>query len=176
MASSFKKRDKWHMLKLGAEFDRTSVPIYEAAARGKCIPLLKTLYTSNCQNNCAYCLFRAQRKCTRITWNPQKLANVTMHLWKERKIRGLFLTSSIIKDPDYITEKQVEPLQTLRSKGYTGYIHMRIMPGASKHLIKQAAELSDRIGINLEASNKQIFSEICADKGGFKEAVLKRME
>jgi len=50
------------------------------------------------------------------------------------------------------------------------------MPGASKHLIKQAAELSDRIGINLEAPNKQIFSEICADKDGCREAVLKRME
>ncbi|MDH5447604.1 MAG: radical SAM protein [Candidatus Bathyarchaeota archaeon] len=176
MTSPFKKRDKWHMLKLGAEFDHTSIPIYEAAARGKCTPLLKTLYTSSCQNNCKYCIFRAQRNCTRMTWQPQKLAKVTMHLWKERKICGLFLTSSITKDPDYITEKQLETLQILRNNGYTGYIHLRIMPGTSKHLIKQAAELSDRIGINLEAPNKEVFSELCSDKGGFKEAILKRME
>jgi len=111
-----------------------------------------------------------------MTWQPQKLAKVTMHLWKERKICGLFLTSSITKDPDYITEKQLETLQILRNNGYTGYIHLRIMPGTSKHLIKQAAELSDRIGINLEAPNKEVFSELCSDKGGFKEAILKRME
>jgi predicted DNA-binding helix-hairpin-helix protein len=164
------------MLKLGAEFDRTSVPIFEAAARGKCTPLLKTLYTSNCQNNCNYCIFRAQRKGTRMTWKPEKLAKVTIHLWKERKICGLFLTSSITKDPDYITEKQLETIQTLRKSGYSGYIHLRIMPGTSKHLIKQAAELSDRIGINLEAPNRQLFTELCSDKGGFKEAILKRMD
>ena len=111
-----------------------------------------------------------------MTWQPQKLAKVTMHLWKERKICGLFLTSSITKDPDHITVKQLETLQILRKTGYTGYIHLRIMPGTSKHLIKQAAELSDRIGINLEAPNKQLFSELCSDKGGFKEAILKRME
>jgi predicted DNA-binding helix-hairpin-helix protein len=176
MTSVFKKRDKWHMLKLGAGFDRTSVPIYEAAARGKCTSLLKTLYTSNCQNNCKYCFFQAQRKCTRMTWEPRKLAEVTIHLWKERKICGLFLTSSITKDPDYITQKQLETLQILRNSGYTGYVHLRIMPGTSKHLIQQAAELSDRIGINLEAPNREVFSELCQDKGGFGEAVLKRMD
>ena len=164
------------MLNLGTEFDRTSVPIYEAAARGKCTPLLKTLYTNHCQNNCKYCFFRAQRKCTRMTWDSPKLAEVTMHLWKERKICGLFLTSSITKDPDYITEKQLETLQILRKNGYSGYIHLRIMPGTSKYLIKQAAKLSDRIGINLETPNKQFFNELCSDKGGFKEAILKRME
>lgn len=176
MANPFKKRDKWHTLKLGVEFDRTSVPIYEAAARGKCTPLLKTLYTNNCQNNCKYCFFQAQRKCERNTWEPQKLAKVTTHLWREGKICGLFLSSSIAKDPDHTTEKQLETLQILRSSGYIGYIHLRIMPGTSKHLIKQAAELSDRIGINLEAPNKEVFSELCSDKGGFKEAILKRME
>ena len=141
VTSSFKRRDKWHTLKLGAEFDRTSVPIYEAAARGKCTPLLKTLYTNHCKNNCRYCIFRAPQNLTRTTWEPQKLAKVTMHLWKERKICGLFLSSSITRDPDYITEKQLETLQSLRKNGYTGYIHLRVMPGTSKHLIKQAAKL-----------------------------------
>ncbi len=164
------------MHKLGAEFDRTAVPIYEAAARGKCTPLLKTLYTNQCQNNCKHCIFQAQRYSKRATWNTQKPAKAAIHLWKEGKICGLFLTSSITKDPDYITEKQLETLQTLRNNGYTGYIHMRIMPGTSRYLIKQAAELSDRIGINLEAPNKELFSELCEDKGGFKEAILKRMD
>jgi len=170
------KRDKWHFLRLGARWDRTVVPIYETAARGRCVPLLKTLLTSHCQNECAYCSFRAGRKCVRETWEPTKLAEVTLHLWKERKIMGLFLSSSVFKDPDYITEKQLEVLRTLRKSGYTGYVHLRIMPGVSRSYLHEAIELSDRVGVNLEAPNKEIYDEICPDKGGFEEAILKRLE
>jgi predicted DNA-binding helix-hairpin-helix protein len=104
------------------------------------------------------------------------LAEVTLHLWKERKITGLFLSSSVLKDPDYITEKQLQVLRTLRKSGYTGYIHLRIMPGVSRSYLREAIELSDRVGVNLEAPNKEIYNEICPDKGGFKEAILKRLE
>jgi len=170
-----RQRDKWHLLQLGADWDRTAVPIYEAAARGKCVPLLKTLFSSQCRNECAYCHFRAGRKCQRMTWETRKLADVTMHLWRERKICGLFLSSSISRDPDDVTELQLEVLRTLRAIGYTGYIHLRLMPGVSHHYIKEAVELADRVGVNLEAPNKDVFDELCPNKGGFKEAVLKRL-
>jgi predicted DNA-binding helix-hairpin-helix protein len=98
-----------------------------------------------------------------------------MQLWKERKIAGLFLSSSISKDPDHVTELQLEVLRSLRSRGYSGYIHLRIMPGVSFHFIREAVELADRIGINLEAPSKDIFSELCPDKGGFREAIIKRL-
>ncbi len=176
MSKRLPRRDKWHFLRLGSRWDRTAVPIYETAARGKCVPLLKTLVTSHCQNECTYCSFRARRKCIRETWEPEKLAAVTLHLWKERKIMGLFLSSSVLKDPDYITEKQLQVLRTLRRSGYTGYIHLRIMPGVSRSYLREATELSDRVGVNLEAPNKEIYNEICPDKGGFKEAIMKRLE
>jgi len=171
-----KRRDKWRLLTLGARWDRSTVPIYEAAARGKCVPLLKTLLTTHCRNECKYCAFQASRRCPRTRWEPEKLAKITMHLWRERKIRGLFLSSSVSKDADEVTERQLDVLRKLRDDGYKGYIHLRLMPGVSKHFIREAVELADRVGVNLEAPNKAIFSEICPDKGGFREAILKRLE
>lgn len=171
-----RKRDKWHLLRLGARWDRGVVPIYEASARGRCVPLLKTLLTSHCSNECAYCAFRAGRRCPREIWEPKSLAELTMHLWREGKIMGLFLSSSVLGDPDYVTEKQLEVLRSLRGMGYPGYIHLRVMPGSSRHHIREAAELADRLGVNLEAPNREIFDELCPDKGGFREAILKRLE
>jgi predicted DNA-binding helix-hairpin-helix protein len=163
------------MLNLGAEWDHTAVPIYESAARGKCVPLLKTLLSSNCKNDCAYCTFRAGRKVQRITWETEKLADVTMHLWQQRKICGLFLSSSVSNDPDMVTEQQLETLRILRKRGYTGYVHLRLMPGVSHYYVKEAVELADRVGINLEATNQDDFDELCPNKGGFNEAILKRL-
>jgi predicted DNA-binding helix-hairpin-helix protein len=89
---------------------------------------------------------------------------------------GLFLSSSVLGDPDYITEKQLEVLRILRKTEYTGYIHLRVMPGVSRNYITEAVELADRVGINLDAPNREIFSDLCPDKGGFKEAILKRLD
>jgi len=89
---------------------------------------------------------------------------------------GLFLSSSVFKDPDFITEQQLEVLRILRKMGYPGYVHLRFMPGLSQNHIREAVELADRVGVNLEAPNKDVFDELCPDKGGFKEAVLKRLK
>jgi len=171
-----RRRDKWHFLRMGADWDRTTVPIYGAAARGKCVPLLKTLLTSNCKNECAYCTFRTGRSTQRMTWEPRKLAEITVHLWKQRKICGLFLSSSVFQDPDRVTESQFEVLRILRSMGFSGYIHLRLMPGISNRYVREAVELVDRIGINIEAPNKDVFDELCPNKGGFREAILKRLD
>jgi predicted DNA-binding helix-hairpin-helix protein len=98
-----------------------------------------------------------------------------MHLWRERKITGLFLTSSVLRDPDLVTERQLTVLRKLRSRGFTGYIHLRLMPGVSKYYVREAVELSDRLGVNLEAPTSEIFSDLCPNKGHFKEAILKRL-
>jgi len=110
-----------------------------------------------------------------MVWEPQKLAQVTMHLWRERKISGLFLSSSVFKDPDHVTEGQLEVLRVLRRVGFQGYIHLRLMPGTSFHFVREAVELADRVGVNLEAPNKVVFDELCPDKGGFNESILKRL-
>jgi len=98
-----------------------------------------------------------------------------MHLWREGKIMGLFLSSSVFKDPDYVTEQQLEVLRALRKMGYPGYVHLRLMPGVSQRYLREAVELADRVGVNLEAPNKEVFNELCPDKGGFEEAILKRL-
>jgi predicted DNA-binding helix-hairpin-helix protein len=108
-------------------------------------------------------------------WEPEKLAELTIQLWREGKIAGLFLSSSVSKNPDHVTEMQLEVLRVLRENGYSGYIHLRIMPGVSFHFIREAVELADRVGVNLEAPNGDAFSELCPDKGGFKDAIIKRL-
>ena len=169
-------QDKWRFLSLGAHWDRSIVPIYEATAGRETVPLLKTLLTNNCRNDCLYCAFRAGRRCPRESWKTDELAKVTMYLWNEGRITGLFLSSSVSKDPDYIIERELSVVRTLRGFGYTGYVHLRMMPGVSRHYIREAVELADRVGVNLEAPNPYLFSELCPDKGGFEEAIIKRLE
>jgi len=110
-----------------------------------------------------------------MTWEPRKLAEITKRLWEEGKIMGLFLSSSVFKDSDFVTERQLETVRVLRNMGYTGYIHLRLMPDVDRHYIREAIELADRVGVNLEAPNKEVFSELCPDKGGFEESVCKRL-
>jgi len=111
-----------------------------------------------------------------MMWEPRKLAGITKRLWEERKIMGLFLGSSVSKDSDFVTERQLETVRTLRDMRYTGYIHLRLMPDVDRHYIREAIEVADRVGVNLEAPNKEVFSELCPDKGGFEESVRKRLE
>ncbi len=111
-----------------------------------------------------------------MTWEPRKLAEITKNLWEEGKIMGFFLSSSVFKDSDFVTERQLETVRALRNTGYTGYVHLRLMPDVGQHYIREVIELADRVGVNLEAPNKEVFSELCPDKGGFEESVLKRLE
>ena len=166
---------RWRLLRLGARWDRCVAPVYEASGRGGHVPLLKTLLTNVCRHECAYCGLRAGRGRAPLSWKPEKLVEVTLHLWRTGRIAGLFLSSSIPGDPDRVVERQLDVLKGLRSRGFTGYIHLKLMPGVSRHLISEAVELADRVGVNLEAPDPNIFSEICPDKGGFGEAVLKRL-
>ncbi len=99
-----------------------------------------------------------------------------MRLWRKGKIIGLFLTSSVYRDPDYTTERQLDTLRRLRSLGFTGYIHLRIMPGVSRYFIREAVELADRVGVNLEAPTPEAFEDLCPSKGDYKGDVIKRLK
>ncbi len=167
---------KWKLLVLASRWDRCYVPIYEASAGGRRVRLLKTLMTNKCRNECLYCAFRCSSARVKMAWRPEKLASIALRLWREGKIEGVFLSSSIPKDPDSSVELELETARLLRSMGFTGYIHLRLMPGTSRHLIREAVELADRTGVNLEAPDEDLFRELCPDKGSFRTDVLKRLE
>jgi len=174
MGHFFRRSRKWRLISL-CRWDRASAPIYEASSRGGGIPLLKTLLTNHCVNECRYCGVRAG-SLGGERWRPDKLALVAYTLWKDGLIKGVFLSSAMEGDPDDVVERELMVVEELRSMGYTGYVHLRLMPGVSRSLIREAIKLVDRVGVNLEAPRSDIFSEICPDKGDFEQDVFRRLE
>ncbi|MCS7364656.1 MAG: radical SAM protein [archaeon GB-1867-035] len=167
---------KWRYLTVQARWDKCRVPIYMASAKRKRIPLLKTLFSSYCINECKYCALRRGRKTIRAKWTVEELVNVTLNLWRKGKIKGIFLSSSIHKDPESTVQKQLEVVEELRKRGFKGYIHLRLMPGTPRQLIKYAVRMVDRIGINMEAPRKDIFTEVCPDKGDYWKDIMQRLK
>lgn len=168
------KRNKWRFLTVAAGHDKVEVPIFESAGRGCKVPLLKTLMSSYCQNNCKFCAFRAERRARRERWQPEQLADVTMKVWRQRRIRGLFLSSSVDKDPNQMVAEQIETARLLRTRGFTDYIHLRIMPGANYDLIKQSVQLADRVGINIEFPSAGHYDDMKLFLD-FKQDIIKRI-
>lgn len=169
------KREKFRRLSLGSTYDQHTVPIFHASCGGnKCKPLLKTLMTSHCMNDCKFCPFRAERRVKRDKWEPKELANVAVKLWKMRKIEGVFLSSSVQRDPDYVFEKQLEATQEMRKLGFTEYVHLKVMPGTSRDLIKQSVQIADRVGINIELPTKDHYEDMKLFLH-FKQDILRRL-
>jgi len=121
---------------------------------GKRISLLKTLLTSACESNCFYCPFRAGRDFRRATFKPDELASTFMRLHYAGAAQGIFLSSGIIGGGVRTQSLLIDSAEILRSKlGYTGYLHLKIMPGAEFEQVRHAMHLADRVSINLEAPN-----------------------
>lgn len=154
------KRQKWFNLTVSCGYDKHTVPIFRACAGSRIAPLFKTLLSSYCKNDCKFCAMRYERRTLRDRWKPIEFAKVAYKLWRMRKIEGVFLSSSVEKDPDYTVEKEIEAIELLRRMGFKEYIHLKIMPGTSRELIKRATEISDRIGINIELPNKEHYEDM----------------
>jgi len=169
------KREKMRRLNLGSTYDQHIIPIFHASCGGnKTCPLLKTLMTSHCMNDCKFCPFRAERNVKRDSWEPKELANIAIKLWGMGKIHGVFLSSSVQKDPDSTFEKQLEAVQEMRKIGFKKYIHLKVMPGTSRDLIKQSIQIVDRVGINIEFPTKEHYEDMKLFLD-FKEDILKRL-
>ncbi|KXB09042.1 hypothetical protein AKJ35_01480 [candidate division MSBL1 archaeon SCGC-AAA833F18] len=151
-----------NLLSLGANYDRC-VPIYHSVAQGRTVPLLKTLVSNYCTNNCTYCAFRCERQTHRERFNPPELADIAFKLWEQGKIEGVFLSSSVEGDPDDAMRRELGAAELLREHGYTGYLHLRLMPGSSRDLVRRATGLGDRIGLNIENPEKTALAEIRPD-------------
>ncbi len=118
---------------------------------GRCISLLKILLTNCCIFNCKYCLNRKSNTIKRAIFTPEEICEVTINFYRRNYIEGLFLSSGIVKSPDYTMELLIETLRLLRKKyHFGGYIHAKAIPGASEKLLKELGSLVDRLSANIE--------------------------
>jgi predicted DNA-binding helix-hairpin-helix protein len=143
---------------------------------GRCISLFKTLYTNLCSHQCNYCTnaSNCSQKAKIFSYSPEELANLTVSLYRSNYIEGLFLSSGAGRDEDVIMEKLIETARLLRNKfHFLGYIHLKILPGASFSHIREAMELSTRVSVNLEAPSASHMSDLSATKD-YNKDILQR--
>ena len=121
------------------------------ASDGRCISLLKILMTNCCIFDCKYCINRKTNNVKRAIFTPEEICTITMNFYRRNYIEGLFLSSGIIKSPDYTMELLIKTIKMLRYKyHFHGYIHSKAIPGASTHLLKELGNLVDRLSANIE--------------------------
>jgi predicted DNA-binding helix-hairpin-helix protein len=141
--------------------DCGSLPIYNAVVSGgKCIRLLKSLITTACENNCAYCGIRWGKDNRRVAFQPEEMADLFLRLYEGRACEGLFLSSGIAGGGD----KLIATAAILRRRGYRGYLHLKVMPGAEREQVRQAMLLADRVSINLEAPTAESLAAVAPRK------------
>ena len=118
---------------------------------GRCISLLKILFTNECIYDCKYCLNRCSNDVPRATFTPEEVCTLTMEFYRRNYIEGLFLSSGIIKSPTFTMELIYRTVWLLRNKyRFNGYVHVKAIPGADAGLIQQTGYLVDRMSVNLE--------------------------
>lgn len=140
--------------------------IYSAKpAGGGSTRLFKVLQTNACRYSCAYCFTSCAIRRKRTTFKPDELATTFVSLSRQRRVDGLFLSSGIVPDPNTTMEKMLGTVERLRLKeGYTGYIHLKLIPGASFEYVERAVALADRVSLNLEAPSQARLSALAPDK------------
>lgn len=125
-------------------------------ADGRCISLLKVLFTNVCIHDCAYCVNRSSNDIVRASFKPRELADLVIAFYRRNYIEGLFLSSGVAGSADATTERIIECLQVLRSEyGFRGYIHAKAIPGTSPDLIEELGSLCDRLSVNLELPSQR---------------------
>ena len=144
------------------------------SADGRCISLLKVLMSNACCYDCCYCVNRRSNDTPRATFTPRELAELTIAFYRRNYIEGLFLSTGIVRNPDYTAELLIRTLSLLRNEyRFNGYIHCKAIPGADERLISQLGMLSDRMSVNIELPSEKSLGLLAPDKS--REAVLKPM-
>lgn len=135
-------------------------------ADGRCITLLKVLMTNACVYDCAYCVNRVSNEgVRRVAFKPRELADLTIGFYRRNYIEGLFLSSGVVRNPDFTTELMIQTLEILRFEhGFRGYIHAKAVPGTSPELIDKLGHLADRMSVNLELPSQQSLALLAPDK------------
>ena len=144
------------------------------AADGRCISLLKVLMSNACLFDCQYCVNRCSNDVPRATFTPEELAELTIDFYRRNYIEGLFLSSGVIRDPDYTMEQMCRVLELLRGPyRFNGYIHAKAIPGTSPELVEQLGFLSDRLSVNIELPSEAGLKLLAPNKT--KQAILRPM-
>ena len=144
------------------------------SADGRCISLLKVLMTNHCCYDCAYCVNRKSNDVPRTAFTPRELAGLTIQFYRRNYIEGLFLSSAVLKDPDFTTERMIEALRLLRTEyHFNGYIHAKAIPGADPGLTHRLGLLADRLSVNIELPSETSLQLLAPDKT--KSAIFKPM-
>ena len=135
------------------------------AEDGRCISLLKIMLTNNCMYDCAYCINRRSNDLPRATLSVTELVNLTIEFYRRNYIEGLFLSSGVVRSPDYTMERLVRVIKDLRLvHRFNGYIHMKSIPGASQELVNEAGLYADRLSVNIEIPNEKSLQVLAPEK------------
>ena len=135
------------------------------AEDGRCISLLKVMLTNYCIYDCAYCINRRSNDIPRATLSVSELVELTMEFYRRNYIEGLFLSSGVVRNPDYTMERLVRVAKDLRTvHRFNGYIHLKSIPGASQELVHEAGLYADRLSVNIEIPKEENLKLLAPEK------------
>lgn len=135
------------------------------AADGRCIALLKVMLTNYCMYDCAYCINRRSNDIPRATLSVSEVVDITMEFYRRNYIEGLFLSSGVVRNPDYTMERLARIAKDLREvHRFNGYIHLKSIPGASRELVNEAGRYADRMSVNIEIPREESLKYLAPDK------------
>jgi predicted DNA-binding helix-hairpin-helix protein len=150
--------------KLGIVLTKSKLP------NGRTTTLLKSLLSSYCENNCLYCAFRSERDIPRTSLRPEKFARLVLNLTNAGLIQGVFLSSGVFGGGILTQDRLIQTAEILRYKfHYSGYLHLKIMPGAEYEQVVASMRLADRVSINLEAPNARRLPRLAPQKDFLKQ-------
>jgi len=146
---------------------------YKAALpNGRTACLFKVLLTSVCTNDCLYCVNQAARDIPRTWFQPEELAQVFMELHRRRMVQGLFLSSGIAGSASKTMESMIKTVEILRERHeFRGYIHLKVLPGASFDYVEQACRIANRVSVNIEAPTERHLARLSSKKAIYNDIV-----
>jgi predicted DNA-binding helix-hairpin-helix protein len=165
-----------HEIAIKSAHSQTKWEVFHAQmGGGKTIPLLKTMLTSICVNDCNYCVFRDKRDFPRYSFSPNEMANIFMQMVRKGLVRGIFLSSGIAGTGVKSQDRLIDTIEIIRKKyQFKGYVHLKIMPGAQESQIQRAMQISNRVSINLEGPNPERLKLLAPSKD-FQQDLLPRI-
>ena len=132
---------------------------------GRCISLLKVMLTNYCMYDCAYCINRRTNDIKRATLSVSELEEITMEFYRRNYIEGLFLSSGVVRNPDYTMERLTAIVRDLRTvHRFNGYIHLKTIPGASQELLQEAGRYADRMSVKIEIPKEASLKALAPEK------------